>query len=215
MARAATNSTTSRWGHTWTLSSGVAFTSWIEPDLTTVSRRWVWPPGPVAAGGGAAVATAAAATGRRRPRHRRRPRRRRRPCVALAALERSSRWAGILLSAALASAGAARRPPAAARAASPASPPRPWRPRPSCGPLRPACGGVRGSRSWPSRLRSIYSGPEMPPSLRTRQKWIAMKMTMTNGRNNTCSTYQRNNVSVPISLPPSSTKRTWSPNTGV
>ena len=40
-ASAATNSTTSRCGHTWTLSCGVALTSWIEPDLTTVSRRWV------------------------------------------------------------------------------------------------------------------------------------------------------------------------------
>ena len=40
-ARAATNSTTSRCGHTWTLSCGVAFTSWIEPDFTTVRRRWV------------------------------------------------------------------------------------------------------------------------------------------------------------------------------
>ena len=40
-ARAATNSTASRWGQTWTLSCGVALTSWIEPDLTTVSRRWV------------------------------------------------------------------------------------------------------------------------------------------------------------------------------
>src|SRR4029079_10117373 len=40
-ASAATTSTDSRWGHTWTLSCGVALTSWIEPDLTTVSRRWV------------------------------------------------------------------------------------------------------------------------------------------------------------------------------
>src|SRR5205814_9540611 len=60
IASAATNSTTNRWGHTWTLSPGVALTSWMEPDLTTVSRRWVWPSGPVATGGGA-VATAAAA----------------------------------------------------------------------------------------------------------------------------------------------------------
>ena len=40
-ASAATNSTASRWGQVWTLSTGVALTSWIEPDLTTVSRRWV------------------------------------------------------------------------------------------------------------------------------------------------------------------------------
>src|SRR5437899_1356707 len=41
MARLATNSTTSRWGHTCTLSVGVALTSWMDPALTTVSRRWV------------------------------------------------------------------------------------------------------------------------------------------------------------------------------
>ena len=64
-------------------------------------------------------------------------------------------------------------------------------------------------------LHSTYSGPEMPPSLRTRQKWMAMKMTMTNGSISTCSTYHRSSVSVPISTPPSSTKRTWLPNTGV
>ena len=45
----------------------------------------------------------------------------------------------------------------------------------------------------------------MPPSLRTRQKWTAMKITMTNGNISTCSTYQRSNVSPPISLRPSST----------
>ena len=55
---------------------------------------------------------------------------------------------------------------------------------------------------------SHHSGPEMPPSLRTRQKWIAMKMTMMNGNSSTCSTYHRNSVSGPISAPPRSTKRT-------
>ena len=40
-SRAHTNSATSRWGHVCTLSCGVALTSWIEPDLTTVSNRWV------------------------------------------------------------------------------------------------------------------------------------------------------------------------------
>src|SRR4030095_10166116 len=39
-ARRATNSTTSRWGQTWTLSIGADLTSWIDPALTTVSRRW-------------------------------------------------------------------------------------------------------------------------------------------------------------------------------
>ncbi len=41
MANEATNSPTSRWGQTWTLSVGVALTSWIDPALTTVSSRWV------------------------------------------------------------------------------------------------------------------------------------------------------------------------------
>ena len=55
----------------------------------------------------------------------------------------------------------------------------------------------------------------MPPSLRTRQKWMAMKITMTNGNINTWSTYQRNKVLVPISTPPWSTNRAWLPKTGV
>src|SRR4051794_23016472 len=62
MNAAATNSTTSRCGQTLTLSVGVALTSWIEPALTTVSRRWVWPAGPVMLGvAGAATAAAAVA----------------------------------------------------------------------------------------------------------------------------------------------------------
>ena len=65
------------------------------------------------------------------------------------------------------------------------------------------------------RSPPITAVHEMPPSLRTRQKWMAMKMTMTNGNISTCSTYQRSSVSEPISLPPSSTKRTCVPNTGV
>ena len=87
---------------------------------------------------------------------------------------------------------------------------RPWL-LPWLWPLRLAYGDVRGSLSW----LLDHNGPEMPPSLRTRQKWIARKMTVTNGTNNTCNTYQRNSVSVPISLPPRSTNLTWSPNTGV
>ena len=87
-------------------------------------------------------------------------------------------------------------------------------PRPWPAPLRLACGGAPGSRSC--RFASLdHSGPEMPPSLRTRQKWIAMKMTITNGSIRTWSTYQRRSVSVPISAPPRSTKRTWFPKTGV
>jgi hypothetical protein len=35
------NSITSRCGQTWTLSAASARVCWIEPDLTTVSRRWV------------------------------------------------------------------------------------------------------------------------------------------------------------------------------
>src|SRR5687767_9987539 len=36
-AMEATNSAASKCGHVWTLSIGCALTSWIEPDLTTVS----------------------------------------------------------------------------------------------------------------------------------------------------------------------------------
>src|SRR5829696_8060954 len=60
---AATNSAASRCGHVCTLSIGVAFTSWIEPLFTTVSSRWVLPPGPAPIGtpalDGAAVTTLA------------------------------------------------------------------------------------------------------------------------------------------------------------
>src|SRR5918993_4780337 len=59
-ARQAMNSPMSRCGQVCTLSVGVALTSWIDPALTTVSRRWVCPSGPLATGGGA-VATAVAA----------------------------------------------------------------------------------------------------------------------------------------------------------
>src|SRR6478609_9303625 len=49
-ASAATNSAASRCGQVCTLSTGLALTAWVEPDFTTVSRRWVWPPGPAARG---------------------------------------------------------------------------------------------------------------------------------------------------------------------
>ena len=39
MNSAAVNSAASKCGQTWTLSPGLALTSWIEPDLTTVSSR--------------------------------------------------------------------------------------------------------------------------------------------------------------------------------
>ena len=42
-----------------------------------------------------------------------------------------------------------------------------------------------------------------------------MKITIVNGSINTCSTYQRSSVSLPISLLPSSTYLTCGPNTGV
>ena len=59
-----------------------------------------------------------------------------------------------------------------------------------------------------SRHRSVapYSGPEMPPSLRIRQKWTARKITNTNGNASTWSTYQRNKVCGPTTTPPSSRK---------
>src|SRR5437879_4825386 len=61
MAREATNSPTSRCGHTCTLSTGVALTSWIEPALTTVSSLWVWPAGPTGAAAPAPAVTWAVA----------------------------------------------------------------------------------------------------------------------------------------------------------
>src|SRR5438552_5684358 len=61
IASEATNSPTRRCGHTWTLSTGVAFTSWIEPAFTTVSSRWVWPAGPTGAAAPAPAVTWAVA----------------------------------------------------------------------------------------------------------------------------------------------------------
>ncbi len=130
--------------------------------------------------------------------------------------------------------GRRRRPwrgrPWPARAGARGSCSRPRRRRGRVGRGRGLLGGLGGGRLGAGLFGSLaevlgdlghgvspptYSGPLMPPSLRTRQKWIAMKMTITNGSISTCSTYQRNRVSVPISAPPSRTKRTWFPNTGV
>src|SRR5205807_5253983 len=114
MARAATNSPTSRWGHTCTLSVGDALTSWMEPALTTVRRRWVWPSGPRAAGAGA-VATAVAAAGALAAGAAAVAGA---PAPLAAAWLRASRWGGILSPASAA-------PPASGSAAAdaPASPP--------------------------------------------------------------------------------------------
>src|SRR5262245_40075978 len=117
--RAATNSMPSRWGQTCTLSWGVALTSWIEPDLTTVSSRWVWPPGPVASGGPAeaAGAGAVARAGAVPPPPVAAP-----PAAALAARERSSRWAGMRLAASLWGADSPPPPPAPAPASAAGAP---------------------------------------------------------------------------------------------
>src|SRR5439155_3441368 len=56
------------------------------------------------------------------------------------------------------------------------------------------------------RQLSIYSGPEMPPSFRIRQKCTDRNNTRMNGRNNTWNTYQRSRVSGPTTAPPSSRK---------
>src|SRR5262245_20616294 len=122
-ASAATNSTPSRWGQTWTLSCGTALTSWIEPDLTTVSRRCVWPPGPAASGGPAAavagagaVATAVAVPPPPPPASLSPPAR------ALAARGGAGRWAGMRLAASLVGASVG----VAAAAPEPPSPPAGW-----------------------------------------------------------------------------------------
>src|SRR5438270_3587117 len=61
MASDAANSPTSRCGHTWTLSPGVALTSWIEPALTTVGGLWGWPAGRTGAAAPAPAVTWAVA----------------------------------------------------------------------------------------------------------------------------------------------------------
>ena len=98
----ATNSAASRCGQVCTLSTGEALTSWIEPLLTTVSRRWVCPPGPAPTGTPPPVGAACddrARRGRRRRRRRRRPAPARRPPPPALApwrrATRSSRWAGM------------------------------------------------------------------------------------------------------------------------
>src|SRR5205085_5857776 len=62
---------------------------------------------------------------------------------------------------------------------------------------------------------SHQSGPEMPPSLRIRQKWTAISTAVINGTPITCKTYQRISVLSLISYPPMSRKRTCSPTNGV
>ena len=69
-------------------------------------------------------------------------------------------------------------------------------------------GGVVCVAYFSVRCVDAYRGPDIPPSLRTRQKWIAINITITKGNSSTCKTYHRSSVSVPISTPPSSTKRT-------
>jgi hypothetical protein len=54
---------------------------------------------------------------------------------------------------------------------------------------------VRPSPSW---IGADHSGPEIPPSLRTRQKCTAMSRVMTKGSASTCSVYQRISVPAPI-----------------
>ena len=98
-----------------------------------------------------------------------------------------------------------------AGASSPPSPPQ----AELLAPLGAALQEVFGDFSHWSIPSPAYSGPLMPPSLRTRQKWIAMKMTMTNGSRSTCSVYQRSSVSPEISFEPSSAYRIWPPKTGV
>ena len=129
---------------------------WIEPDLTTVSRRWVWPPGPVAVGGG----RDRGGGGRLRPqpavpRRRHRLRAWPRACAnaravrGMAALVRSStspgsdaRGRGRVDGLGLAGVGAG----ASSAADVAPSPPSTGSLAP-CG-ARPACGDVRGSQSW-------------------------------------------------------------------
>lgn len=61
---------------------------------------------------------------------------------------------------------------------------------------------------------AAHSGPEMPPSLRTRQKWTAIWMTITNGSASTCNVYHLISVTAPICTPPSSRNDTSLPTKG-
>ena len=196
------SSTTSRCGQTWTLSWASALVCWIEPDLTTVSSRCVCPPGPVTPdAGGAIVAVAVAAPAPAATACAASP-----PATAARrCLARSSRCAGILaplavstssrrllgsLASAVGSRGRWRRSPRRGAAATAGAPPRqvassPRLHLPSGSPSalrRSADRRSRCSGTSAMSLPSAYSGPEMPPSLRTRQKWTAMKMTVTNGK---------------------------------
>ena len=208
-----------------TLSWASARVCWIEPDLTTVSSRCVWPPGPVVVGRGRGAAAAVAGTALR-PRGRR-ARRRHRPrgLAPRGPLEQVRGDLGCRSRSSTSSAGG----PLAAAAGAPSTRPRSRRLAGASARARRA-GGLAAAPSSspgtgrPSALRrsllrcrrcsgisaifsssSAYSGPEMPPSFRTRQKWTAMKITITNGNNSTWSTYHRSNVSLLISLDPRST----------
>src|SRR5689334_7371628 len=56
-----------------------------------------------------------------------------------------------------------------------------------------AIGGRHALHVW-SAFECHQSGPEMPPSLRIRQKWTAMRTAVINGMPITCRTYQRTSV---------------------
>ena len=93
--------------------------------------------------------------------------------LALAAFERSSRCAGIFDLGLGRRGVAARRPGASADAPDGGG-------RLGAG-LLGSLAEVLGDLGHRRRHLLDHSGPLMPPSLRTRQKWIAMKMTITNG----------------------------------
>ena len=129
---------------------------------------------------------------------------------ALADLERSRRWAGMRLASPEAAAGSAAPPSAGASAVAPDS-----AALAASAFLRASSARLRRCSGISAMVQLPHKGPEMPPSLRTRQKWIAMKITMVNGSISTCRTYHRRSVSELISAPPRSTNRTSLPNTGV
>ena len=178
-----------------------------SPTCTTVSRRWVWPPGPVPTGtppsAGAAVTSPVgrSATATPPPPPLRRRRRRPRPLPAGRGLGGPAALEQVGGDARRGLGRRALRPPPRRRQVPrprPAAPLRPW-PR-GLGPASSArlrrCSGISVTAGSSRCGRSgDHRGPEMPPSLRTRQKWIAMKITMTNGSISTCSTYHRSSVS--------------------
>src|SRR4051812_1681972 len=171
-ASEATNSAARRCGQVCTLSTGVALTSWIEPLLTTVSRRWVCPPGPAPTGTGPGPVGAVTTVPGRSARATAPPAAEDSPPpaasslpsdLALAARERSSRWAGMRDSAPEAGAAGSAGGVAAAAAASAAPASAGFLSRAACARFS-RCSGISVMRSPSRRSRTSERVQRARPS---------------------------------------------------